>query len=114
MEPTVQPVKYQVSCLPDSMNGIDYEAFALDVEYTGLGRWAVRKHSRCLDVDGRWDYEPRPLEREDDWLDTHRFDLDTALELAKRAAPHVKVNGWTVERVLAEEAAAKDPAEGED
>jgi hypothetical protein len=30
------------------------------------------------------------------WLAEHRFDLDTALTLAREKAPHLKVNGWTV------------------
>jgi hypothetical protein len=42
----------------------------------------------------------RPSEREDDWLDTHRFDLDTALKLAKEQAPLVTVNGYTVTDAL--------------
>ncbi len=42
----------------------------------------------------------RPSERDDDWLDAHRFDLDTALMLAKEAAPKVTVNGFTVADAL--------------
>jgi hypothetical protein len=47
----------------------------------------------CLGIDGTWDYEAQPSSREDDWLDRHRFDLDTALDLAVKAAPDIVVNG---------------------
>ena len=43
---------------------------------------------------------PSPSGREDDWLATHRFDLDTALNLAKEAAPKLTTNGFTVADAL--------------
>lgn len=99
-EPRVQPTGYTVSCL--SYDDIDSEAFSIQVDYTGHGRWAVRlRGSRCLAADGQWEWEPIPSEREDDWLTAHRFDLDTALRLAKEQAPHVTVNGITVQQALA-------------
>jgi hypothetical protein len=97
-EPIVQATRYTVNCLPE--DGIDSHVFEITVEYRGDGRWAVKRHSQCLAADGTWDYEMRPSEREDDWLDAHRFDLDTALKLAKEAAPHVTVNGFTVTDAL--------------
>lgn len=47
------------------------------------------------------------VSREDDWLAAHRFDLDTALKLAREAAPHVTVNGRTVADALTRAEAAK-------
>ncbi|MGW9375680.1 hypothetical protein ACWGVR_37385, partial [Streptomyces xanthophaeus] len=55
---------------------------------------------QCLGSDGTWEYEMRPSEREDEWLDAHRFDLDTALKLARDQAPLVTVNGFTVDDAL--------------
>lgn len=98
-EPTVRTTGYTVSCIPEG--SVDAHVFEIQVEYAGRGRWAVRRLADCLDVDGEWDYEMRPSEREDGWLDQHRFDLDTALKLAKEAAPKITVNGWTVGAVLA-------------
>lgn len=98
-EPRVLATSYTVSCLP--YDGIDAEVFSIQVDYAGHGRWAVRQRSRCLATDGRWDWEPIPSERTDEWLAKYRFDLDTALRLAKEQAPLVKVNGRTVEQVLA-------------
>ncbi|MGY0065155.1 hypothetical protein ACWY4P_53540 (plasmid) [Streptomyces sp. LZ34] len=92
-EPTVQPTRYVVSLFPpDDHNGA---LFNLAVEYRGRGLWAVVRLKQCLNASGQWSYESIPSEREDDWLAEHRFDLDTALKLAKEAAPHVTVNGRT-------------------
>lgn len=99
-EPIVQPTAYTVNCLPE--DDINARHFALTVEYRGDGRWAVCRSGRgCLGVDGAWDYEARPSAHEDGWIAAHRFDLDTALRLAREAAPHVEVNGITVVQALA-------------
>jgi hypothetical protein len=101
-EPIVTVTKYEVSCLP-----IDHRErphFTIFVEWRGVDRWAVCDGFRsCLGADGVWGYEPSPSNREDDWLDAHRFDLDTALALAKEQAPLMTVNRWTVAEVLAGE-----------
>jgi hypothetical protein len=98
-EPRVLATSYTVSCLP--YDDIDSEAFSIKVDYAGHGRWAVRlRGSWCLGADGGWCHEPIPSSREDAWLATHRFDLDTALRLAKEQAPLVKVNGVDVEQAL--------------
>lgn len=92
-EPTVQPTRYVVSCFePDDETGAIYN---LAVEYRGRGLWAVVRNRQCLNAHGRWSWESVPSEREDEWLAEHRFDLDTALRLAKKAAPQVVVNGRT-------------------
>ncbi|MFK0140670.1 hypothetical protein [Streptomyces murinus] len=98
-EPHVQPTRYTVNCLPED-GGLNSHVFEITVEYRGNGRWAVLRHGRCLGSNGEWDYELRPSEREDEWLANHRFDLDTALKLAKQAAPNVTVNGFTVTDAL--------------
>lgn len=100
LTPTVQATRYTVNCIPEGTSP-DSHVFEITVEYRGRGLWAVVRHGQCLDSNGDWDYEPSPSNREDDWLETHRFDLDTALELARKAAPLVTVNGWTVEKALA-------------
>lgn len=102
-EPTVRATRYEVSCLPQ--DDINTRHFTITVEYRGNGRWAVLDGPFALDAIGARDYEPRPSDREDDWLAAHRFDLDTALAIAKNAAPLIVVNGWTVEQSLADIAA---------
>jgi hypothetical protein len=103
-EPTVRVTCYAVSCLPEDHELAPHLSVA--VEYRGRGKWAVTHFGQCLNADGEWDYEMRPSARDDDWLSTHRFDLDTALELAKQAVPKLSVNGWTVENVLTRSRAA--------
>ncbi|MFI9344973.1 hypothetical protein ACIG0D_27460 [Streptomyces sp. NPDC052773] len=92
-EPTVQATRYEVSLLPEG--DINRLSFTINVEYRGGDRWAVVRHRQCMNAQGEWSWESVPSEREDEWLAEHRFDLDTALRLAKQAAPHVVVNGHT-------------------
>lgn len=101
--PAAYPTTYTVTCLPDETP--DAHSWSLTVEYRGRGLWAVTRWKNCLGRDGEWDYERVPSEREDEWLASHRFPLDEALELAKQAAPHVIVNGMTPADVLAWHAA---------
>lgn len=114
-EPIVQVTKYTVNCLPE--DGIDSHVFQLTVEYRGNGRWGVYRNPHCcLGADGTWSWgyswgdgtaEPSSDEEWADyhrgreaWLDAHRFDEKTALDLAKQHAPLVTVNGLTVADAL--------------
>jgi len=97
-EPYVFTTRISVNLLPPSdPHG---HVFEITVEYRGHSQWAVLRHGWCLSQDGSWDYELRPSEREDEWIAAHRFDLDTALDLAKKAAPDVTVNGLTAADAL--------------
>lgn len=96
--PEPRVTQYEVCGLPEEH--IDYPIFTITVDYRGHGKWAIARHRRCLGVDGYWDWEPLPSEREDAWLEEHRFDLDDALELAKGAALTLQVNGRRVVDVL--------------
>jgi hypothetical protein len=97
-EAHVRPTRYVVNLLPDAdPHG---HVFELTVEWRGDDRWAVLNGHWCLGSDGAWDYELRPSERADEWISTHRFDLGTALDLAKKAAPDVTVNGLTATAAL--------------
>jgi hypothetical protein len=98
-EPEVRVTRYAVSCLPEG--DINARHYMLTVEYRGRGLWAVMDGPFAFDAEGRKDYEPQPSSREDDWLARYRFDLDTAREIAKRAAPLMTVNGHTVADALA-------------
>lgn len=99
IEVTTTATEYTVSALPEAHD--DHLLYALKVAYRGKGRWAVTRLGRCLGADGQWDWEPTPSERTEEWRNTHRFDLETALRLAQEAAPKVVVNSRTVEQVLA-------------
>lgn len=91
--PHVQATRYEVSLLPDT--DINHLTYVIAVEDRGNGRWAVVRHRQCMNANGEWSWESIPSEREEEWLAEHRFDLDTALRLAKEAAPGVTVNGRT-------------------
>jgi len=91
--PTCQATEYEVSILPE--DDINRHSFAITVQYRGNGRWAVTRHSSCLGADGTWEFGIKEYDRGDAWLDAHRFDLYTALRLAREAAPHIVVNGIT-------------------
>jgi hypothetical protein len=98
-EPVVQAVEYTVKCLPE--DDLDGHVFEIRVQYRGNGRYAVIRMGSCLGADGTWDQGVKEYDRGDAWLDSHRFDLDTALRLAKEQAPLVTVNGFTVADALA-------------
>lgn len=91
-EPTVHATRYTVSCL-----GEKHFHFALSVEYRGEGKWAVMDGPFGLFADGRRDWESTVGDR---------FDLETALRLAREQAPLMTVNGRTVADVLAMEVAS--------
>lgn len=100
-EPTIRPVEFDVCCLP--ADHPEAYTFTVKVSWRGPGdRWAVTRMSRCLGADGQWSHEVRPSEREDEWKATHRFPMAEAIERAKAIAPHIVVNGWTVEATLAQ------------
>ncbi len=86
--------QYTVNAHPDE-NSSYHDCFAITVEYRGHGRWAVCRPKRCLSNEGHWDFEPTPWERDDEWLDTHRFNEPTALRLAVDQAERITVNGMT-------------------
>lgn len=102
-EVTVRTTRYTMSCLPD--DDINSGLFSITVEergqIDGTTRWAVCRLGQCLNRRGRWDYEMQPSSRTDRWIAGHRFDLDTALRLAEKAAPLITVNGITVADAVA-------------
>jgi len=101
-EVTVRPSSYTVSCLP--RRDMDTHLFEIRIEergqMNGTTRWAVCRMGYCLNRRGRWDYEMLPSSRTDRWIAGHRFDLATATRLAKKAAPLITVNGFTVADML--------------
>lgn len=102
IETSTQITQWEVSCLPN--DSVNRGHFTITVEWRGPGSWAVKRWSSCLSSSGKWDHESIPSEREDEWLAEHRFDLDTALRLARENAPLIRVNGHTVADVLRAEA----------
>ena len=102
----VRATRYEVSLLHE--DDINAHLYAVAIESRGHNGgpelWAVTWMGRCLDAHGAWDYEPIPSSRTDDWLAEHRFDFQTALRLARQAAPGVTVNGTTAAQIAARQA----------
>ncbi len=92
-EPAVKPALYEVSLLPEG--DVNYRVFAVTVERHD-GRWAVVHAGDCLGSDDTWSHRVKPHGRGDDWLSSHRFDLETALRLAQIAASNLSVNGMPI------------------
>lgn len=85
---TVMPTEYVVTCAPRW--SINAGPWTIRVVERGPDRWAVSLRGIwCLSDTGNWDEEPLPSERDDAWKTAHRFDLNTALRLAKEAAPAI-------------------------
>ena len=80
-----------------------YRGHALDDDPTG-DRYAVKHLSRCLNRDGKWEMEPIPSERSDEFIERTRFGYWEALQRACEQAPLIRVNGMTAADVLAREA----------
>lgn len=97
-EAHVRATEYTVSCLPAS--DVNAYLFTLTVEERSEGRWAVCRNSSCYDREGRREHERIPSERRAEWLARFRFPLEEALEIAKRLAPTITVNGYTVSDAL--------------
>lgn len=56
------------------------------------GRWAVLRHGLTLNRQGGWEREPAPSARTEAYLGRCRFDLETALRLARGAARTLGAN----------------------
>jgi hypothetical protein len=98
-EPTVWDSAYVVSCLPENDQHF-CGSFEVRVERRSPNGWAVLFRGDCIDIDGKRSNEPLPSSREDEWIARHRFDLPTAMEVAKKFAPTIRVNRYTVEMAL--------------
>jgi hypothetical protein len=93
-QPTYEQVTaYTITVAPPHSR--DSYHWMIEVTWRGDEQWAVVWMGSTLSRDGTWDWEPSPSNREDDYLERCRFDLDTALALARRAAPGLTVNGRT-------------------
>ena len=61
----------------------------MTVVYRGPGSWSINRHRSCLGTEGQWAWENNVLDRPDDWLQTHRFTLDGAIQAAQAEALHM-------------------------
>jgi len=86
-EPVVTVSQYTVSCLPSDHP--EQHHFAVVVRSRGDGRWTVSDGFDYFAPTGEYSADPWPMSEND------------ALELAKRIAPTMVVQGHTVAEALA-------------
>lgn len=98
--------EYEVSFLPEDHDA--YIAFVVRVVYKGRGRWAVERGGVNYNAEAVGSYQPLPSEREENWLDEHRFDLQNAFDVAEEVALRLKVNGYSVLDVLNDKHRSED------
>ncbi len=77
-----------------------YRDCSVSVASRGKGKWAVTHFASVLSRKGKWEYEPMPSSRTAAWLKSHRFDLKEAIELARKHAGTMEINGRSVEEIL--------------
>ncbi len=93
-----QVTEYRVSAAP--LDHDDGWRFALVVRWSRAlgGTWMVTagaEPASYIGADGQWCWDVLPEDPPDRWRDAYRFDLATALRVAREAAPKVTVNGRT-------------------
>lgn len=95
--------EYKVSCLP--ADDVNARWYTLKVVRQRDGRWSIKDGPFIYDVNGDTEFESASALYDEKWKSTRLFDETTALELAKRFAPLMELNGVTVtgERVTREE-----------
>src|ERR1035441_3898458 len=94
-EPRSTVTSYVVSIWPEDCSCIDSAMYCCAVVDQGFGKWSVRRgtctdkesNQPCLGTDGDWHYENLPSDRTREELAGHRFDVVTALGLARKMAP---------------------------
>lgn len=97
-EPSVHVTAYAVSCVPeDNINAFHFTA---KVEYRGRGGWAVTDGFYVYAADGSRAHQSIPTERTEEFLAKFRHSESDAIALAKRIAPTLRVNGYTVADAL--------------
>lgn len=80
---------------PCPTHPVEPALFAVKIEWRGEDRWRVTHMSHVYGADGTFEYEGSNHREDENYMATHRFDLDTAVELARRIAPTVKVGRMT-------------------
>jgi hypothetical protein len=91
-----QVTEYRVSAAP--LDHPEGWRFALIVRWNRTGTWMVTDGASPPDymgADGLWSWESGVDRDAEGWRDAYKFDLETALRIAREAAPKVVINGWT-------------------
>lgn len=102
-EVRVEPTRYIVTCWPEDMQDHpNADTWSITVMERGRGLWGVfmgqgEGLSRRLDIDGEWDFPDREAP---DFRDRYLFPLGLALQLAREAAPKIRIMGVTALEII--------------
>jgi hypothetical protein len=96
-EPVVTVHRVTISCIPGEYS------FTLFVDFRnrrgGVDWYSVTdgfNYPNTLDRHGKWAREQKPTSHSPSWRKARQFTLDEAIEIAKRHAPNMTVNGFTI------------------
>lgn len=79
-------IKVHISAYAIDVSSFDSIRIERARQIEGEPLWAVRFNGDCLNKDGKWEWEPRPSERDDEFLAQCRFpDAETAINAAINA-----------------------------
>jgi hypothetical protein len=73
----------------------EWSAWSITVARRAEGKWAVVGNTGILNKSGSWEHEKLPSARTEKFIARTRFSLPVAVELAKKAAESVTINGLT-------------------
>lgn len=98
--------RFRVTCWPrdlreDPESAADADTWSVIVQYRGGGKWSVDRSGFCLNRSGGWDVSLSASDRDDEWLNEHRFARDGAILRAGQATLTITVNGLTTMEAIA-------------
>jgi hypothetical protein len=103
-EPHVRTMVIRVSCVPTERHFSIYVVFRNHRDgkdwYSVADEPNAFDYPRCLDRDGNWTQESKPYSYSPSWRTGHQFELDEAIEIARKYAPFVTVGGYTIEDAI--------------
>jgi hypothetical protein len=92
-EPQVRVSRYTVTCVPPD-SAPDASIWAVHVTEQRDGKWIAEHHGSWINGEGDWEIGYSGA------YAACAHDLETALRLAKAAAPEIRINGYTVAEAL--------------
>lgn len=93
---------YRIALLPAGHPMREFAA--VSVRLRTSGRWQIDRLGFLLGFDGRWE---QGTARASEWHAEREYDLATALDMARMAAPGIRVGDATVGELLAADQAAE-------
>jgi hypothetical protein len=105
----LDPIVTEYTICPLPEGDIDQTLFLITVNRRPNERWVAACRQRYPSADGEWDWPPQDGDDLDEWRRQHWHDFDTAVRLAQEALPKMRINGYTVETLLAAKAAGVLP-----